>query len=82
MKLMRRTTKKANPLPSTKKRSSSSKAMKAVEELHEEEEPFDDEDEEEKDEISHLAEKISRAWIRRIKKKRVTPKKDEKGKTK
>ena len=50
--------------------------MKASEDIDQEEEPFDDEDKKEKNEIAHLAEKISRAWIIKMKKKGVTPKKD------
>ena len=57
--------------------------MKASKESDEEEgeEPSDDDDE--KDEIAHLAERISKAWIRRRKKKKgFSPKKDKKGKPK
>ena len=56
--------------------------MKALEEMEEEEESSNDEDEEKKYEIAHLAEMISKAWIRRKKKKRFTPKKDKKGEAK
>ena len=56
--------------------------MKASEETDEEKEPSNDTDDELKDEIAHLAKKIIRAWIRRKKKKRVTPKVDKKGKIK
>ena len=70
-------------LKSTQRRSSSSKAMKATKELDEEEEdPSDDNDDDEKDEISHLVERISKAWIRRKKKKGFVPEKDKKGKAK
>ena len=69
-------------LKSTQRRSSFSKAMKALEETDKEKEPSDDEDKEGKDEIAHLAKKISIAWIRRMTKKRVAPKKDKKGKAK
>ena len=71
---------KSIALKSTQRKVSSSKAMKAVEELEEEEESFDDE--EEKDEIAHVGERISKAQIKRKKKKGFVPKKDEKGKAK
>ena len=64
---------------STHKRSSSFKAMKPLEE---EEEPSNDVDDDKKDEIAHLPERISKAWIRRKKKKGFVPKKDKKGKAK
>ena len=64
------------------RRISSTKAMKALEESEEEGESFEDKDEEEKDEITYLAQKISKAWIKRKKKKGFPPKKDKKGKTK
>ena len=54
--------------------------MKASEELEEEKESSEDEDEEEKNEISHLAVKISKAWIRRKKKKGFPPNKGKKEK--
>ena len=73
---------KSIALKSIQRRSNSFEAMKASKETDEEEEPSNDEDEEKKDKIAHLAKKISKAWIRRIKKKEVTPKKDKKGKTK
>ena len=55
--------------------------MKALEELNEEEEELsnDDDDDDEKDDIAHLAERISKAWIKRKKKKGFVPKKDKKG---
>ena len=57
--------------------------MKVAEQTdEEEEEPFDDEDDEEKDEIAHLAKKISKAWIKRKKMKGFVPKKDKKEKEK
>ena len=57
--------------------------MKASEESYEdEEEPSDDNDDDKKDEITHLAERISKAWIRRKKKKGFIPNKDKKGKAK
>ena len=59
---------------STQRKSSSSKAMKASEETDEEEEPSSDEDDGEKDEITHLAKKISKAWIRMKKRKALLPK--------
>ena len=68
-------------LKSTQRKSSSSKAMKAAEE-EEEEESFYDDNDDEKDEIAHLVERISKAWIRRKKKKGFVPKKDKKGKAK
>ena len=53
---------KSIALKSIHRRSSSSKAMKALEEIDEyEEEPSEDEDDEDKDEIVHLAKKISKA---------------------
>ena len=74
---------KSIALKSIQRRSSSSKAMKAAEQTdEEEEEPFDDEDDEEKDEIAHLAKKISKAWIKRKKMKGFVPKKDKKEKEK
>ena len=54
--------------------------MKVLEESKEEE-SSEDEDEEEKDEIANLAEKISKAWIRRKKMKMFPPKIDKKGKS-
>ena len=60
---------KSIALKSTHRISSSSKATKAIEESSsEEEKPYDDDDDE-KDEIAHLAERISKAWIRKEKKK-------------
>ena len=60
---------KSIALKSTQKKSSSSKAMKAKEESEEDEdESSDDDDDDEKDEIAHLAERISKAWIKRKKK--------------
>ena len=60
--------------------------MKAVEESKEEEEEEDssndDDDDDEKDEIAHLVERISKAWIKRKKKKGFVPKKGKKGKAK
>ena len=74
---------KSITLKSIHKRSNSSKALKASEEFdEEEEESFDNEDDDEKDEIAHLAERISKAWIRRKKKRGFVPKKDKKGKVK
>ena len=73
---------KSITLKSTQRRSNSSKAIKASEETDEEEESSNNKDDEVKDKIAHLAEKITRAWIRRKKKKGVTPKVDKKGKTK
>ena len=68
-------------LKSTQRKASSTKALKASEESGEKE-SSEDEDEEAKDEITHLAEKISKAWIKRKKKKWLTPENDKKGKTK
>ena len=68
-------------LKSTQRKSSSSKAMKAAE-VSKEEEKDSSNDDDEKDEIAHLAERISKAWIRRKKKKGFVPKKDKKGKAK
>ena len=65
---------KSIALKSTQRKSSSSKAMKASKETDEEEEPSNDEDDEEKDEITHLAKKISNAWIRMKKRKASLPK--------
>ena len=56
--------------------------MKTSEETDEEREPSNDKDDEVTDEIAHLLEKITRVWIRRKKKNRVTPKLDKKRKTK
>ena len=64
---------KSIALKSTDRRSSSSKAIKASEESDEEEEEPSDDDDDEKDEITHLAERISKVWIRRKKKKRICP---------
>ena len=52
---------KSIALKSTQRKASSTKSMKASKESEEEEEFYEDEDEEEKDEIPHLAEKISKA---------------------
>ena len=57
---------KSIALKSTQRKSSSSMAMKVAEES--EEDP-DDDDDDGKDEISHPAEKISKAWIRKKKKR-------------
>ena len=77
---------KSIALKSIQTRAISTKATKASEELEEEEEEeeesSEDKDEEEKDEIAHLAQKISKAWIKRKKMKGFPPKKDKKGKTK
>ena len=58
--------------------------LQAVEESEEEEEEEDSsyDDDDEKVEIAHLAEMISKAWIRRKKKKGFVPKKNKKGKAK
>ena len=64
----------------TQKKFSSSKAMKVVEDSNEDEDESSDDDNE-KDEIAHLARKISKAWIKR-KKKSFVLKKDKKGKAK
>ena len=61
---------KSMALKFTQRRPSSSKAIKTSKETNKEKEPSDDEDEEDKDEIAHLLEKISRAWIKRMKKKK------------
>ena len=53
--------------------------MKAVEEEEKEEDPSNDD---EKNEIAHLAERISKAWIRRKKKKGFVPKNGKKRKAK
>ena len=73
---------KSIALKSTQRRSSSAKVMKALEEIDEEEELSNDEDDEEKHEIAHLTKKITKAQIRRKKKKGFVPKKDKKGKAK
>ena len=78
---------KSITLKSTHRRSSSSKAMKASKESDEEEEEEEEEehsndDANDDDEIAYLAKRISKAWIRRKKKKRFVPKKDKKGKAK
>ena len=62
-------------LKSTQRRSSSFKTMRAVEK---EEENSSNDNSYEKDEIAHLVKGISKAWIRRKKKKRFIPKKDKK----
>ena len=69
-------------LKSTQRKVISSKAMKDVEESEseekeEEEESFDDD--EEKDEIAHLGERISKAWIKRKKKKVLSLKRTKRG---
>ena len=56
--------------------------MKAVEESEEGQEDSFDDDDDKKDEITHLAKRISKAWIKRKKKKGLVPKKDKKGKAK
>ena len=76
---------KSIALKSTHKRSSSSKAMKASKESDEEKEEEEEEhsnDDDDDDEIADLAKRISKAWIRRKKKKRFVPKNDKKGKAK
>ena len=73
---------KSITLKSIQRRSSTSKAMKASEEIDERKELSNDEDDKVKDEIAHLAEKITRVWIRKKKKKGVTPKVDKKRKAK
>ena len=72
---------KSIALKSTQRKSSSSKAMKAVEESEDEDESSDDDDDE-NDEIAHLAERISKAWIKRKKNKGFVLKKNKKGKAK
>ena len=67
---------KSIALKSTQRRSNSSKAIKALEESDEdedEEEPSDDDDDDEKDEIAHLAERISKAQIKRKRKEKICP---------
>ena len=83
MKLLRGARKgKSFALKSTQKRSSSSKTIKASEEIHEEKEPSNDKDDEDEYEITHLVKKISKAQIKRKKKKGFVPKKGKKGKAK
>ena len=55
--------------------------MKAIEDLDKDESSEDEDDDDEKDEIAHLARRISKAWIKR-KKKDFVPKKDKKGQSK
>ena len=70
-------------LKCTQRKSSSSKAMKATKDLDlDEDESSDDDDDDEKDEIAHLARRISKTWIKRKKKKSFVPEKDKKGKAK
>ena len=67
---------KSIALKSTQRMSSSSKAMKAAEELEEDENESsddDNDDDDEKDEIAHPAKRISKAWIKRKKKKGFVP---------
>ena len=73
---------KSIALKSTQRKSSSSKAMKVTEEIDEEKEDYSDDDDDEKDEITYLVERISKASIKRKRKKKkgFVPKKDKKGK--
>ena len=75
---------KSIALKSTQRKSSSSKTMKATEDSDEDEDESsnDDDDDDEKDEIAQLVRRISKAWIKRKKKKGFILKKDKKGKTK
>ena len=60
---------KSIALKFTQRKSNSSKAMKAAKETEQEEEDSSNDDhDDEKDEIAHLAERISKAWIKRKKK--------------
>ena len=58
--------------------------MKLIEDSDEDEDESsdDDDDDDEKDEIAHLAGRISTAWIKRKKNKGFVPKKDKRGKAK
>ena len=56
--------------------------MKAAKKSEEDEKDSCNDDDDEKDEIAYLAERISKAWIKRKKKKGYVPKKDKKGKAK
>ena len=71
---------KSIALKSTQRKSSSSKALKAIEDSDEDEDESFDDDDDEKDEIAHLVRRISRAWIKRKKKKGFVPKRDKKEK--
>ena len=83
MKLQRRLSRKENPLPWSllRKGLNLQKHWKASEDTEEEDQDSSDDDDDDGDEISHLATRISRAWIKQ-KKKNLVPKKDKKEKAK